>query len=76
MKISKETKISDVASKYPETIEIFFKYGMHCIGCPASRMETIEDGCRGHGISDDKIDELIDELNKLVGKAKKGKDKK
>lgn len=76
MKISKETKISDVVSKHPESVEIFFRYGMHCIGCPASMMETIEDGCRGHGIDADKVDEMIIELNKLVSKTVKGKNKK
>ena len=76
MKISKATKIGDIVSYYPQTVEVFFRHGMHCIGCPASVMETVEDGCRGHGLNEKEIDALIVELNKLVSKAVKGKDKK
>lgn len=68
MKISKETKIAEVVEKYPDTIEVFFKYGLHCIGCPASRMESIGDGCRGHGLDEEKINALVKELNKAIKK--------
>lgn len=76
MKISKATKIGDIVTYYPQTVEVFFRHGMHCIGCPASVMETVEDGCRGHGLGDKEIEDLIVELNKLVSKAGKGKAKK
>ena len=48
----------------PDAPEIFFKYGLHCIGCHVALWETIEEGCMGHGMPDEKIDELIEELNK------------
>ena len=43
MEITKNSIIGDVLDKYPETAEAFFSIGMHCLGCPASRGETIEE---------------------------------
>lgn len=49
MEIKKNSIIGDVLDKYPETAEIFLGIGMHCLGCPASRGETIEEACMVHG---------------------------
>ena len=68
MTIKKTDKISDVVMKHPRAASIMLANGMFCIGCPAAMMETIEDGCKGHGMSDAQIDKMIEELNK---KAKK-----
>ena len=40
--------------------------GMHCLGCPASRGETVEEACMVHGIE---VDELLEELNKQIASA-------
>lgn len=66
-KITKDTLFSEVLEKYPETIEILLDSGMHCIGCPASIMETIEQGAEMHGIDSE---ELIKKLNKKISKKK------
>lgn len=63
MKIKRDSIIGDVLDKYPETAEIFFSIGMHCLGCPASRGETIEEACQVHGAD---IDALLVELNAEV----------
>jgi hybrid cluster-associated redox disulfide protein len=68
MKITKDTKIGEVLEKYPETIEVFAKFEMHCIGCPARGMETIEAGCKGHNFDEKKIDSLVKELNEKIKK--------
>ena len=60
MEIKKNSIIGDVLDKYPETAEIFLGIGMHCLGCPASRGETIEEACYVHGADADK---LIESLN-------------
>ena len=41
MEITKNSIIGDVLDQYPDTAELFFSIGMHCLGCPASRGETI-----------------------------------
>ena len=65
LEITKNSIIGDVLDKYPETAEAFFSIGMHCLGCPASRGETIEEACMVHGAN---ADELIDVLNRIVNK--------
>lgn len=60
MKIEKSTKIGDIISNAPEKAEILLNAGMHCLGCPASQAETIEEACLVHGID---VDELIEQLN-------------
>ena len=63
MEITKNSIIGDVLDKYPETAEIFFSIGMHCLGCPASRGETIEEACSVHGAD---VDALIESLNEAI----------
>ena len=64
MEITKNAIIGDVLDQYPDTAEIFFSIGMHCLGCPASRGETIEEACAVHGAD---VDALISSLNEAVG---------
>ncbi len=64
MEITKNSIIGDVLDKYPQTAEIFFSIGMHCLGCPASRGETIEEACAVHGAD---VDALVASLNKAIG---------
>jgi len=49
----------------PKTIEVFFKYGLHCAGCGMANFETIEDGAKAHGFDNKKIKKLIEDLNKI-----------
>ncbi len=67
-KITKEMGIADIVSEHPETMEVFMKHGMHCIGCAAARFENLEQGCIAHGIDADK---LVKDLNKAAEKAGK-----
>lgn len=64
-KITKEMKIEEVVRQYPQTAEVFAKYDFHCIGCFAASFESIEQGATAHGID---ADELIEDLNKAIGK--------
>lgn len=58
--IEKTMKIGELLEKYPEKAEILLNAGMHCLGCPSSREETLEEACDVHGIE---VEELIQELN-------------
>ena len=60
MEFNKDTKIGEILEKAPEKAEILLEVGMHCLGCPASQMETIEEACAVHGID---VNELIEKLN-------------
>ena len=57
--------INDVVQKYPQTIEVFFEHGLHCIGCAAAHFENLAQGCEAHGIETDK---LVEALNKAIKK--------
>ena len=72
-KITKDTLIKDITSKGPETVELLMKRGLHCIGCPMTSQETLEQGCKAHGMSDEQIDELVKEINEAVGEKEKSK---
>jgi hybrid cluster-associated redox disulfide protein len=63
-KITKKTKLSELMESHPETAEVLLDSGMGCFGCPMAMQETVEDGCRAHGMSDKDIDKLVDNLNK------------
>ena len=66
IKITKESNIDEVVTKYPETVEVLLDHGLSCVGCPMSRMESIEEGALGHGMSEDDINNLIERLNEVV----------
>lgn len=53
--ITKEMIIGDILRIKPEAAEILMTCGMHCIGCPSSQMESLEDACMVHGLSVDKV---------------------
>lgn len=58
--ITKDMTFKEALEKYPKTAEIFLKHGLFCVGCPMAQQETIEQGCKAHGIDAEK---LIKELN-------------
>ena len=60
MKFNKDTKIGEILQVAPEKAEILIECGMHCIGCPASQMETLEEACAVHGID---VNEVVEKLN-------------
>ncbi len=65
--ITKKMSIGEAVSKYPETIPVFLKSGLHCVGCAVAQFENIEQGACAHGID---IDKLMKELNAAVKKRK------
>ena len=63
-KITKKTKLSKIISKNPDVVEILFNAGLTCVGCPMAMQETLEQGCKTHGMSGKDVDKLVDKLNK------------
>ena len=65
IEITKDTIIGDILDIAPHTAPIFMAIGMHCLGCPSSRAETVEEACMVHGIDVDKLLALVNqEANK------------
>ena len=55
MKITKDTIIGDILNIAPQTAPLFMSIGMHCLGCPASRNETVAQACMVHGVDADAL---------------------
>lgn len=62
-KVTKNSIIGDVLDNYPDTAEFFLEMGMHCLGCPASRGETIEEACQVHGAD---CEALVAKINSAI----------
>ena len=63
--ITKDTIIGDILDMDPTTAEFFLAMGMHCLGCPASRGESVEQACQVHGVD---CDELVAKINAHMAK--------
>ncbi|MBO5340173.1 MAG: DUF1858 domain-containing protein [Oscillospiraceae bacterium] len=63
MTITKDTIIGDILTIAPQTAPIFLSIGMHCLGCPASRGETVEQACAVHGVD---VDALLAKVNEAI----------
>ena len=62
-RIEKTTIIGDVLDIAPQTAPLFMSIGMHCLGCPASRGETVEEACAVHGVD---ADAFLEQVNKFI----------
>ena len=58
--ITKDSIIGDILDMDNTTAPYFFEMGMHCLGCPASRGETLEEACMVHGVD---VNVLVKKLN-------------
>ena len=67
MEVTKDSIIGDVLDYDIDTAQFFFEIGMHCLGCPASRGESIEMACAVHGTDPD---ELVEKINAFLAAKK------
>ena len=64
MNITKDTIIGEILDFNGQAAApFFFEMGMHCLGCPSARGETVAEACAVHGVD---ADELVEKLNKAV----------
>ncbi len=63
MVVTKESIIGDVLDACPDTARFFFEIGMHCLGCPSARGESIGDACMVHGTD---ADALVNKINDFL----------
>ncbi|MBR4867887.1 MAG: DUF1858 domain-containing protein [Clostridia bacterium] len=62
MKITKDMIIGELLTVKPEAAEVLLSMGMHCLGCPSARGETIGQACEVHGVD---VDEILAQINAL-----------
>ena len=63
MTITKDTIIGDILRIAPQAAPVLMGIGMHCLGCPSSQGETVEQACMVHGVD---VDALLDKLNSTI----------
>ena len=63
--ITKDTIIGEILDKDPTTAPYFLEMGMHCLGCPSARSETLEQACEVHGVD---CAELVKKINAHMSK--------
>jgi len=65
-KVTKDMGIMEIVQAHPESVEIFQKYGMGCIGCAAAHFENLEAGAKVHGFNPD---DMVNDINALIGES-------
>ena len=60
--ITKDTIIGEILDIAPQTAPVFFSIGMHCLGCPSSRGETVAEACAVHGVDVEKLLAVVNEV--------------
>jgi hybrid cluster-associated redox disulfide protein len=65
--VTGETLVGEIVTQYPEAIEVLLSIGMHCLGCPASRAESLADACAVHGMP---VDRVIEAINAKIAEAR------
>ena len=65
--VTGETLVGEIVSQYPEAIEVLLSIGMHCLGCPASRSESLKEACMVHGMP---VDRVIEAINAKIAEAR------
>ena len=63
MQITKDTVIGNILDEAPDTAPFFLEMGMHCLGCPSARGESIAQACEVHGVD---ADELVAKINAFL----------
>ena len=63
--VTPDTLIGDMVLFHPETAELLFSIGLHCLGCPPSGVETVSDAADVHGLDTEK---LVSQLNDIIKK--------
>ena len=61
--IRKDMTITEILTRYPETLPVFQRYGLDCYDCQIAEFEQLEHGASVHKVD---LDNLIDELNRHI----------
>ncbi|MBR2868692.1 MAG: DUF1858 domain-containing protein [Clostridia bacterium] len=64
--ITKDMKIGEILDAHRELAPFFLEMGMHCLGCPSARSESVAQACMVHGVN---ADELIGKMNAFLANA-------
>nr|WP_317359569.1 DUF1858 domain-containing protein [uncultured Tyzzerella sp.] len=63
MQATKDMRVSEVLDLDPGVFPILMRSGMHCLGCPSSQLETLEEACEVHGLD---YEEILNNINEYL----------
>ncbi len=72
-RLRRELTIGDVLEQYPDAAPLLTEKGIHCVGCHVSPFETLEEGFRSHGMSEEEIDTVLADVNEKLNHVMKNK---
>ncbi len=72
-RLRREHTIGDVLQEYPDAAPLLTEKGIHCVGCHVSPFETLEEGFRSHGMSEEEIDAVLSDVNEKLDATLKNK---
>lgn len=64
--ITEDMTFGEVLEEHPETAQVMMSHGLHCTGCHMAGNETIKQGAKSHGMTDQQIVTMVDEMNKAI----------
>ena len=67
--ITKDMPIGDIVARYPQVASVVQAYGLHCVGCHVSAFETLEEGALGHGMSEEDVENMVRDMNKVISQS-------
>lgn len=66
--LSKFTLLGDIARDCPRAAELLAEYGLHCISCFANEIDTLEQGANVHAMTQEELDDMVEEINQQLEK--------
>jgi hybrid cluster-associated redox disulfide protein len=64
--LKRDMTIGDVLEEYPDAAPLLTEKGIHCVGCHVSPFETLEEGFRSHGMTEEQIDTILADVNEKL----------
>lgn len=65
--VTEKTLVGELVNDYPETADVLYGIGMHCLGCPASQADSLEDACAIHGIDPSVVVQALNDRLAEIG---------
>jgi hybrid cluster-associated redox disulfide protein len=69
--VTKDMNLMEILTRYPEVAPILMGYGLHCVGCHFSNIDTLENGAKIHGMDDETLDMMLRDVNLIIEKFKR-----
>ena len=64
--ITKDMPIMELVEKYPNIVPILMGYGLHCVGCSFSQLDTLENGAKIHGMDNESFEMMLKDVNTII----------